>query len=224
MKKNQYKGLKAHEAKASGYTIVGKTECGEYVRARQQGDTGSPLIYQPVYAEQISDEHDAITCVGFWEPKKILPLSKKDCTFLDEAYSVDTVSCSECGMYHDADAYIDVPFTVRDCEVYCLECVPDELRLQEVTKPEDLFKAPRVDEATLPECFEEVETLFCDSSGFGNSNEPALTKEGAEQTVKELLKKHGTLYAGLTGCGQFQVYVTLYRKVEPKAKRKAGAK
>jgi hypothetical protein len=218
---NVYKGLKAHEAKGSGYTIVGKTECGCYVRAKQQGDTGSPLIYQPVYAEMNADEHDWITCVGFWEPKKIRPLSKADREFLDQAYSVETHSCAACGMYHDADAYVDVPYTIRDCEVYCLECVPDELRLEEVKEPKDVFKAPRIDTASLPDCYEEVETLFCDSSGWGNEREPALTVTATEQAVKDLLEQHGTLYAGLTGVGQFQVYVTLYRKVETKKKSKA---
>ncbi|WP_455217006.1 nitrilase-related carbon-nitrogen hydrolase [Kaarinaea lacus] len=65
----------------------------------------------------------------------------------------------------------------------------------------------------VTENYEEVETLFCDSSGFGSEREPALTKEQATARANDLVEQHGKLFSGLTGIGQFQVYVTLYKEV-----------
>lgn len=61
--------------------------------------------------------------------------------------------------------------------------------------------------------FQEIDTLFCDSSGMGGLGERALTKNQAISRVQAILDaSDDTLYAGITGIGQFQVYVTLYRK------------
>jgi hypothetical protein len=71
--------------------------------------------------------------------------------------------------------------------------------------------------------FEEVASLFVDSSGFGQDNEPALTVTQFERQVKELVKEHGTLTAKITGQGMFQVYVGLFKKTgTPQAKRIAS--
>jgi hypothetical protein len=82
-----------------------------------------------------------------------------------------------------------------------------------VSKPEDIFKSPDIEDLKEPKNCVEIDTLFCDSSGFGSPNERALTAKQAIDKVKQLLNKHGTLYSGLTGIGQFQVYVTLYKKI-----------
>ena len=60
--------------------------------------------------------------------------------------------------------------------------------------------------------YELVEDLFVDSSGFGADYEPALTVSAFEKRIQELLETHGTLTAKITGQGQFQVYVGLFRK------------
>ena len=65
----------------------------------------------------------------------------------------------------------------------------------------------------VPDNFEEVETLFCDSSGFGSSGESALTKDQTIKRVQELLSEYSSLFGGITDIGQFQVYVTLWEKV-----------
>lgn len=57
-----------------------------------------------------------------------------------------------------------------------------------------------------------VDELFVDSSGFGADNEPALTQSQFEKEITALLKEHGRLHAFITGAGQFQVYVGLFKK------------
>lgn len=56
--------------------------------------------------------------------------------------------------------------------------------------------------------FEEVNSYFVDSSGFGKKSDPALT-------MNEFLKKVkvGRFYA-ITGIGQFQVRISEYVKIE----------
>jgi hypothetical protein len=61
-----------------------------------------------------------------------------------------------------------------------------------------------------------IEELFCDSSGFGGSSERALTKYEATARVTELLAEHGPLYVARTGTGQFQVYMSLFKKKSKK--------
>lgn len=60
--------------------------------------------------------------------------------------------------------------------------------------------------------YSEIETLFVDSSGFGSENEPALTVSQFEKRLAELLNEHKSLHAFITNAGQFQVYITLYKK------------
>jgi hypothetical protein len=78
---------------------------------------------------------------------------------------------------------------------------------------DDIFKSKISNHEILTlKGYTEIETLFCDSSGFGTSNEPALTKDQLLLKVKRLVEKHGTLHAFITSVGQFQVYITLYKK------------
>lgn len=147
-------------------------------------------------------------------------LGETDPEKLDELYNeIDYFSdaihfCEECGTAHDLDDSYHPSFKVIDCEVYCNDCVNAEDLLTEVNEPEDLFKARRLDGVAEPEGFEEVETLFCDSSGFGGPNEPALTRKQALNRTEELLEAHGSLYAAITDVGQFQVYVSFFRKLD----------
>ena len=50
--------------------------------------------------------------------------------------------------------------------------------------------------------------LFCDSSGWGSEDEPALTQRGFLEKVREFGPGHA--YA-ISEAGQFQVYVRVYR-------------
>lgn len=57
-----------------------------------------------------------------------------------------------------------------------------------------------------------VKELFADSSGLGAENEPALTRGQFITELTALLKEYGELTAKITGAGQFQVYVGLFKK------------
>lgn len=92
--------------------------------------------------------------------------------------------------------------------------------MTEVYRPSDVFRSREMHEDDIPPEYKLVETLFCDSSGFGSPYEPALTKEQVETRVAELLEEHSCLHSALTGIGQFQVYLSLYKRTETKAKRK----
>ena len=87
--------------------------------------------------------------------------------------------------------------------------------MKKIHKPEDLFKATNMTNESIPEEYEEVQTLFCDSSGFGAPDEPALTQQQAIARTNEILSenKENTLYAAITDAGQFQVYVGIFKKV-----------
>jgi len=63
-----------------------------------------------------------------------------------------------------------------------------------------------------------IQELFCDSSGLGADNEPALTKSQFEIKLTELLKEHGSLTAKITMTGQFQVYIGLFKKDKERQK------
>lgn len=66
-----------------------------------------------------------------------------------------------------------------------------------------------------PEGFEEVEQFFVDHSGFGGSGEPALSGEAFSKKLLAMVQaSEVTLYAAVTETGQFQLYVTVYRKEE----------
>lgn len=60
----------------------------------------------------------------------------------------------------------------------------------------------------VPRGFTVTREFFCDSSGFGSPNEPALTKE---QLIEKLTVG---LYYAVTQVGQFQCYVAEYVKGE----------
>ncbi len=62
------------------------------------------------------------------------------------------------------------------------------------------------DEDYKPKGYEFVEDLFVDNSGFGTPGEAALTRTEFIARIKK-----GLGYA-ITGVGQFQVYVSVYKK------------
>ena len=71
-----------------------------------------------------------------------------------------------------------------------------------------------------PKGWKKVEDLFCDASGFGSENEPALTIRALKAKMLEYLDKPETYGYGILECGQFQCYVGVYKKVEKKGEKK----
>jgi hypothetical protein len=59
--------------------------------------------------------------------------------------------------------------------------------------------------------FKRIDTLFCDSSGFGASNEPALTREQLHVKLADIIKEHGSIYVAITETGQFQLYLGVWK-------------
>ena len=57
---------------------------------------------------------------------------------------------------------------------------------------------------------ERVATLFCDTSGFGAPNEPALTQQQLFEKIDELIDEHGPVLMAIEEAGQFQAYVAVW--------------
>jgi len=73
-----------------------------------------------------------------------------------------------------------------------------------------------------PKGWSKVEELFCDSSGLGRDDEPALSFQQFEAKVREYLAKDGVYGFAVTEAEQFQVYVGVYRKIEPRKRTRAA--
>ena len=170
-----------------------------------------------------SDVHGQEFKNGQKLPKNFKPkVGKHMLKTIEEAYHDDGSYCSKCSLFHVTEQYHDVSFSITDDgELYCKGCIEVEDLLRPLESADDLFKSKDMTGIKIPKEFQEVETLFCDSSGFGSDSERALTKQGASAAIKRILNenKKSELFCGLTGIGQFQVYVTIYAK---KAKRKAA--
>jgi hypothetical protein len=132
----------------------------------------------------------------------------------EDFYFADGLRCDECGTFHDTEQYYNLSYIITDDGTFlCKDCASVEDLLVPVNSGSDLFKAKDISGMDIAsDEFEAVDTLFCDSSGFGSPREMALTKQQATDRTDALLEEHGELFAGLTGIGQFQVYVTLYKR------------
>ena len=76
----------------------------------------------------------------------------------------------------------------------------------------DIFTIPNASDTDIDvKGYQEVANLFCDSSGFGAVGESALTPDQLLAKVKTLKAEHKQIYAVITGEGQFQVHVTVYK-------------
>lgn len=76
------------------------------------------------------------------------------------------------------------------------------------------FPFPVITEVLLSDEWEATDkTWFVDSSGFGSAGEPALTIDQFRKQLVEYVQENFTHGFGLSGVGQFQVYVTAYRPV-----------
>ena len=129
-------------------------------------------------------------------------------------YEVNTVSCEKCGAAHDAEEVYNPTFTiVEDCTVLCRDCVDVDDILVVLNDAEKLFKSKDIRDISL-DGYEEIDVLFCDSSGLGSSGERALTKSQAIERAEHLINSYPDteLFSGITGMGQFQVYVSIFKK------------
>lgn len=67
-----------------------------------------------------------------------------------------------------------------------------------------------------PHGWEEVESLFCDATGWGGENEPAMTPGQLRAKVKEIMARgdlEGKTYGfAITEVGQFQLYVGVFER------------
>lgn len=194
-----------------------------YIHSSQSYD-GNEYLSHSSWSHEVKIKNLSLK-TGDKLPVKLPKISKENQRIWDEAYHDDGgVSCSECGIWHASDQYHDVSYVFTGCEVFCRGCVTfEQLVSDPIESSDDLFKAKDVSNVEVPDTFEEVGVLFCDSSGFGSPGERALTKSQALERVTELLEEHGPLYAGITGIGQFQVYVTLWKRKAKKQKLKRGA-
>lgn len=78
---------------------------------------------------------------------------------------------------------------------------------------EDIFKAGKASDSTMKlKGFELITEIFCDNSGVGSDNEMAYTRPQVIAKVTELIKEHGELTAKITGVGQFQIWLGLFKK------------
>ena len=143
---------------------------------------------------------------------------------LVNCYTCETTSCERCGAVHDSEdatGYSSDPTwtIVGDCEAVCLGCRTADDTLIKLDVAADVFKSKNLDGIDLKD-FEEIDCLFCDSSGFGQDHERALTKNQCIAAVQDLISKHGEVYSGITGVGQFQVYISVYRRKAVKKSRR----
>lgn len=219
------------------HIYLGQNEQGEHVFAEVSDGVIRGFDYAYPYEDVYSEQTELASCawmhsasVGGVEYKTGMPAPKgapldalpehlrQDA---ERGYNpaLDTISCERCGAqaYSDASYYPDFPIRFIHNEdgdftgCVCTECLQASDVLKRIEDAEDLFKAGNLDGIEVPEEYVEVDTLFCDGSSFGAEYERALTKSQALARTEELIEEHGQLFAGLTGIGQFQVYVTLYK-------------
>lgn len=86
-----------------------------------------------------------------------------------------------------------------------------------------VYKAKRSSVETMQlKGYELIKELFVDNSGFGASDEPALTRSQFEIELEAILTKHGELTAKITNVGQFQVYIGLFKKTGKNKSKRIG--
>jgi hypothetical protein len=210
--------------------LIGKDSGGEIITAdHKDGKITCLNMYVLIHPTESYDECYYLVCWGcggdydieghvftrgmsISEDFEPLGFTEEELENIENAYEGHGSFCSSCGTFHDTEGqYGNLSYTILDCELYCKDCVgaDDLIAYTPVQSVDDIYNAKDI-VGMSPEEFEEVETIFHDC-GWGG---PATNHEGAKRIVDDLLEEHGEIYAALTGIGQFQVYVTLYK---PKA-------
>lgn len=79
---------------------------------------------------------------------------------------------------------------------------------------QDVFKSKKVGIETMElKGYELIENLFCDNSGLGAEDEPALTQNQLMNKLTALVNEYGKVTTTITDEGQFQVYIGVFKKV-----------
>lgn len=79
---------------------------------------------------------------------------------------------------------------------------------------DDVYKAKQATEETMAlKGYELIEVLFVDSSGLGQEDEPALTKNQFETRLKILLSRYPELTVKILDTGMFQVNLGVFKKI-----------
>jgi hypothetical protein len=94
-----------------------------------------------------------------------------------------------------------------------------------VNNLKDVYKSKQCTPETMElKGYTWLANLFVDSSGLGAEDEPALTQDRFMDRLKELIKENGGhVYTAITGAGQFQVNLGVYKKTsKSKVKRISG--
>ena len=75
------------------------------------------------------------------------------------------------------------------------------------------FPFPNIgdDSVEVDKLYERVDTLFCDSSGYGAPGEPALTIDQLMARLGELIDEHGAIRVAIEEEGQFQLYLGVWK-------------
>lgn len=81
-----------------------------------------------------------------------------------------------------------------------------------VNGDEGIFKGVKIIGDNIPLGYEKTESYFVDNSGLGDRSEPAMVASDFLSHVKE-----GYFY-GITGRGQFQVYIGEFKKINKSRK------
>jgi hypothetical protein len=76
------------------------------------------------------------------------------------------------------------------------------------------FPFPMMGDAVDDVELEHLETLFCDSSGFGQDGERALSINQLVSKLEELFEEHGPLALAISEAGQFQLYLEVWKAGE----------
>jgi hypothetical protein len=78
---------------------------------------------------------------------------------------------------------------------------------------DDIKKTKAISQETMElKGYKMIDELFCDSSGFGQDDEPALSVSQTFKKLEEILKTYPIIYTAITGQGQFQIYLGIFIK------------
>jgi hypothetical protein len=72
----------------------------------------------------------------------------------------------------------------------------------------------------VPKGWEMTKTLFCDHSGFGAPNEPALTRKQLIEELKGDIAKGNEYGYGVVEVSQFQLVLGVFKEVTPRVRKK----
>lgn len=83
---------------------------------------------------------------------------------------------------------------------------------------QNVFKSEMASIETLKlKGYELIKEFFVDNSGFGSSDEPALTPDRFIRELADILKENHSCYSFITNAGQFQVYIGIFKKIKRSA-------